>query len=45
MVAKHEGKAKRVASEHEAERMKWGKRRREAREDRARRKVLWGRDA
>lgn len=45
MVAKNEGKAERVNREHEAARMKWGTRRREAREDRGRRKVLWGRDA
>jgi hypothetical protein len=45
MVAKNEGKAERVAKEHEDARRKWGVRRREAREDRGRRKVLWGRDA
>ncbi|KAI4920720.1 uncharacterized protein J4E92_008364 [Alternaria infectoria] len=45
MVAKNEKKAERVEKEHEAMRRKWGTRRREAREDRGRRKVLWGRDA
>ena len=44
MVAKNEDKAERVNREHEAARRKWGTRRREAREDRGRRKVLWGRD-
>ena len=45
LVAKNEEKAKRVESMHEEARRKWGARRREAREDRGRRKVLWGRDA
>lgn len=45
LVAKNEAKAERVAAEHEAARAKWGVRRREAREDRVRRKVAWGRDA
>ena len=40
MVAKNEDKAERVNREHEAARRKWGTRRREAREDRGRRKVL-----
>ncbi|KAJ4311303.1 hypothetical protein N0V94_008021 [Neodidymelliopsis sp. IMI 364377] len=45
MVAKAPEKAERVALEHEAARQKWGVRRKMAREDRERRKVLWGRDA
>jgi hypothetical protein len=45
MVAGHGGKAERVEREHEESRRKWGSRRREAREDRGRRKALWGRDA
>jgi hypothetical protein len=45
LVAKNEGKGERVESGHEEQRRKWGVRRREAREDRGRRKVLWGRDA
>ena len=45
MVAKNEGKAERVEKEHERARGKWGKARGLAREDRGRRKVLWGRDA
>lgn len=45
LIAKNPEKAERVAREHEEMRQKWGQRRREAREDRARRKVLWGRDA
>lgn len=45
MVAKAPKKAQRVEAEHEAMRRRWGARRREAREDRERRKVLWGRDA
>lgn len=45
MVAKHEEKAGRVQREHEKARRKWGKTRVLAREDRGRRKVLWGRDA
>lgn len=44
MVVKVPEKAARVSQEHEAAREKWGKRRREAREERERRKVLWGRD-
>lgn len=44
MVVKVPEKAERVAAEHQAAREKWGKRRREAREERERRKVLWGRD-
>ncbi|KAF2125876.1 hypothetical protein P153DRAFT_369878 [Dothidotthia symphoricarpi CBS 119687] len=45
MVAKAAEKAVKVEAEHEAMRRRWGDRRREAREDRQRRKVLWGRDA
>ncbi|EDU39573.1 60s ribosomal protein [Pyrenophora tritici-repentis] len=45
MIAKNPEKAKRVESMHEEARRKWGARRREAREDRGRRRVLWGRDA
>lgn len=45
MVAKNEGKAEKVAREHEKARNKWGERRREARHERERRKELWGRDA
>jgi hypothetical protein len=45
MVAKHRSKAESVERMHEDARRKWGSRRREAREDRGRRKGLWGRDA
>ncbi|KAF2249457.1 hypothetical protein BU26DRAFT_318381 [Trematosphaeria pertusa] len=45
LVAKNEGKAERVESEHERSRARWGVRRRTAREDRGRRRELWGRDA
>ncbi|KAF2655138.1 hypothetical protein K491DRAFT_599403 [Lophiostoma macrostomum CBS 122681] len=45
MVAKNEGAAGKVAGEHERARSRWGSRRREAREDRGRRKAIWGRDA
>lgn len=45
MLVKAPEKAERVAKEHEAQREKWGKRRKMAREERERRKVLWGRDA
>lgn len=45
MVAKNAEKAERVSEAHEMARSRWGTRRREAREDRVRRKVLWGRDA
>ncbi|KAF2635737.1 hypothetical protein P280DRAFT_169832 [Massarina eburnea CBS 473.64] len=45
LVAKDREKAGRVEREHEAARGRWGTRRREAREDRGRRKALWGRDA
>lgn len=45
MVAKAVEKAERVEAEHERMRRRWGARRREAREDRERRKILWGRDA
>lgn len=44
MVAKNKGKAERVDKEHEEARRRWGVRRREAREERGRRKVLWGMD-
>lgn len=44
MVVKVPEKAARVEQEHQAMREKWGKRRREAREEREKRKVLWGRD-
>ncbi|XP_014552957.1 hypothetical protein COCVIDRAFT_108901 [Bipolaris victoriae FI3] len=44
LVAKNEAKAERVAREHEGMRAKWGGRRREAREERGRRKMGWGRD-
>ncbi|KAF1843115.1 uncharacterized protein K460DRAFT_290322 [Cucurbitaria berberidis CBS 394.84] len=45
MIVKVPEKAEKVSAEHEAARRKWGQRRRTAREDRERRKVLWGRDA
>jgi hypothetical protein len=45
LVAKNEGKAGRVEREHERARKRWGGRKRIAREDRGRRKGLWGRDA
>lgn len=45
MVAKNEGAAERVQREHEKARLRWGNRRRAAREDRGRRKEGWGRDA
>ncbi|KAJ4361812.1 hypothetical protein N0V83_010753 [Neocucurbitaria cava] len=45
LVAKAPEKAEQVASEHEDARRRWGQRRRIAREDRERRKVLWGSDA
>ncbi|KAH9873300.1 hypothetical protein J1614_005698 [Plenodomus biglobosus] len=45
MVAKAPEKAAAVARSHEAARGKWGERRKIAREDRERRKMLWGRDA
>lgn len=45
MVAKNVGAAESVRLEHEEARVRWGQRRRMAREDRERRKVLWGRDA
>lgn len=45
MVAKNEGRAAEVEREHQKARERWGERRRGAREDRARRKELWGRDA
>ncbi|KAJ4330124.1 hypothetical protein N0V87_010271 [Didymella glomerata] len=44
MVVKVPEKAARVEAEHQGMREKWGKRRREAREERERRKILWGRD-
>jgi hypothetical protein len=45
MVAKNAEKATVVSKEHEEARRRWGARRKIAREDRERRKVLWGRDA
>ncbi|KAF1360858.1 hypothetical protein EJ07DRAFT_164984 [Lizonia empirigonia] len=44
MVVKVPEKAERVSQEHAEAREKWGKRRKMAREERERRKVLWGRD-
>lgn len=44
MVVKAPEKARRVEAEHQGAREKWGRRRREAREERERRKGLWGRD-
>jgi hypothetical protein len=44
MVVKAKGKAKEVEDKHAEMRKKWGTRRKEAREDRERRKVSWGRD-
>jgi hypothetical protein len=45
LVAKNKDKAEKVERAHEEMRNRWGVRRREAREDRVRRKSLWGRDA
>jgi hypothetical protein len=45
MVVKVPEKAERVSAEHAEARKKWGARRKTAREDRERRKVLWGREA
>lgn len=45
MVAKCPERGVSVAKEREAARERWGQRRRMAREDRERRKELWGRDA
>jgi hypothetical protein len=45
MIAKNEEKAARVEAAHQDSRDRWGNRRRTAKEDRARRKELWGRDA
>ncbi|KAH7382182.1 mitochondrial ribosomal protein subunit L20-domain-containing protein [Pyrenochaeta sp. MPI-SDFR-AT-0127] len=45
MVAKAPEKAERVSREHDIARKRWGQRRKIAREDRERRKVLWGQDA
>ena len=45
MIVKAPERAKEVEKEHASARRKWGQRRREAREDRERRKDLWGRDA
>jgi hypothetical protein len=45
MVVKAKEKAKEVEAGHAEMRKLWGAKRREAREDRERRKVLWGRDA
>lgn len=44
LVARNPDKAERVALEHQRAREKWGARRREAREDRVRRKSAWARD-
>ncbi|KAF2477055.1 uncharacterized protein BDR25DRAFT_276744 [Lindgomyces ingoldianus] len=44
MVVKAPEKAERVSAEHQQARERWGPRRRMAREDRARRKEMWGRD-
>jgi hypothetical protein len=45
MVVKAKERAKEVEGAHEQMRRKWGQHRREAREDRGRRKEMWGRDA
>ncbi|KAH7082334.1 mitochondrial ribosomal protein subunit L20-domain-containing protein [Paraphoma chrysanthemicola] len=45
MVVKAKERAKEVETEHAEARRKWGQRRRVAREDREKRKALWGRDA
>ncbi|KAF2024952.1 hypothetical protein EK21DRAFT_77590 [Setomelanomma holmii] len=45
MVVKAKDRARELEKSHEEARRKWGARRREAREDRERRKALWGRDA
>ncbi|KAF2686106.1 hypothetical protein K458DRAFT_416443 [Lentithecium fluviatile CBS 122367] len=45
LVAKNEAKAERVRESHEKARERWGAGRRMAREERGRRRVLWGRDA
>jgi hypothetical protein len=45
MVVKAKDRAKEVEAGHEEARQRWGVRRREAREDRGRRKEQWGRDA
>ncbi|KAH3908284.1 hypothetical protein HBI56_228280 [Parastagonospora nodorum] len=45
MVVQARQKAATVEKEHAAMRKKWGERRREAKEDRVRRKEMWGRDA
>jgi hypothetical protein len=45
MVVKAKEKARVVEEGHEEMRRRWGARRREAREDRERRKEMWGRDA
>ncbi|KAF2257746.1 hypothetical protein CC78DRAFT_538303 [Lojkania enalia] len=44
LVVKSHEKAERVEAEHERMRTRWGARRRAAREDRSRRKEMWGRD-
>lgn len=44
MVAKNETKAEKVREEHQEARERWGSRKRQAREDRERRKGLWGRE-
>ncbi|KAL6709359.1 hypothetical protein ACN47E_001766 [Coniothyrium glycines] len=45
LVARNADKAERVEREHEGRRAMWGERRRRAREERARRREGWGRDA
>lgn len=44
MVAKAREKARSVEEKHRDRRGRWGRVRREAREDRGRRRELWGRD-
>jgi hypothetical protein len=44
MIVKAKEKAREVAEGHLAMKKRWGQHRREAREDRERRKVTWGRD-
>ena len=44
MIVKSEKRAEEVEKEHASMRKKWGIKRREAREDRERRKEAWGRD-
>ncbi|KAL5116432.1 hypothetical protein ACEQ8H_005668 [Pleosporales sp. CAS-2024a] len=45
MVVKAKERAREVEAKHEEQRRRWGQHRREAREDRERRKAGWGRDA